>query len=469
MSHQAAPMHPYIAGYDFLRFLGKGATANVFLYRQQVTNREVAVKVSTRAMDVNERILFTNEAKNMAKVGNPYILSVFDAGVTDDGKAYLIVEYAPSGTLGDLIKKRRLTAQEAMTLGVNLASALYCAHRAGIVHRDIKPNNILINAQGNPAIADFGISTSVYDHSATGFSPSWAPPEVITGVNNGNEACDIYSLAATIYACLVGTSPYEYGYSITRTSHGRAQLNDAIINKPLPAINRPDVPKSFEDVLKKALSKNPDDRYYSALEFARALQLAQFRNYGIATPTSIEGVPHYPATLLQQQNKPHIAHVPFQEKPQRTWLKPLLITLAVLVVIGTVFACIILPRMNSHIQEMRVVNPIHEDAHSSSPHTDADDTAMLDNQQVPSPINVEGRVQNDNVIFTWTNPDPQDGDQYAWSTIDPTGGDHGQVIITSRTSITVPPTQSGPTCIQVSIVREDRSMSTNPTTACVNK
>ena len=160
----SAPAPPQLDGYEYRGTLGSGSTATVYRYLQHGTNREVAVKVSTARLDPKAGARFRTEANFMAKLSaHPYILSIYGAGITADGRSYIVFEYAPGGNLKDLLATRRFDAEETLDIGVNLASALATAHRNGIVHRDIKTSNVLITEQGLPALADFGISASVYD------------------------------------------------------------------------------------------------------------------------------------------------------------------------------------------------------------------------------------------------------------------------------------------------------------------
>ena len=253
----SAPAPPQLDGYEYRGTLGSGSTATVYRYLQHGTNREVAVKVSTARLDPKAGARFRTEANFMAKLSaHPYILSIYGAGITADGRSYIVFEYAPGGNLKDLLATRRFDAEETLDIGVNLASALATAHRNGIVHRDIKTSNVLITEQGLPSLADFGISASVYDKRSTGFSLPWAPPEVLSSNGSGTDASDIYSLAATLYAMLAGRSPFEHGYR-PRTMQ---ELGAHIMNDPVPPLNRPDVPAQVERVLAKAMSHNPEDR-----------------------------------------------------------------------------------------------------------------------------------------------------------------------------------------------------------------
>ena len=163
-------------------------------------------------------------------------------------------------------------------------------------------------------------------------------------LTNGSEAADIYSLAATLYAMFVGCSPFQHDY------HPRSQseLISLIVNQPLPRLNRPDVPADVEAVLRRALNKDPDQRYYSALEFARAMQRVQFAYFGHATPVTVEGMPAYPKDIERRRRatdqRDQIT------RSSRRWVKPVGITVGILAAItaaALIFAFVVVPRMDS--------------------------------------------------------------------------------------------------------------------------
>lgn len=336
---------PCLQGYDFVRPIGIGATATVYLYNQHVPTRPVAVKISSKASDPSTIALFRQESDATAKLSaHPYILPMYDAGITDDGHSYMILEYASGGTYETLMRARSLTCEQVLDLGVKLAGALCTAHRNNVIHHDIKPSNILITKQGTPALSDFGISTNAYDHIETGCSPPWAPPEVLQHLSNGAETADIYSLGATLYALLAGCSPYEYTYQ-PRT---QSELVHLILSQPLPRMSHLNVPADIEQILSKSLEKNPDRRYYSALEFARDIQHAQYILFGRTTPITVEGVPPYPTEIVRL----HRPRAPDNQtaRPQRQWIIPVIIATGVAVTAITiclVFVVVILPRMDS--------------------------------------------------------------------------------------------------------------------------
>lgn len=443
----SAPAPPQLDGYEYRGTLGSGSTATVYRYLQHGTNREVAVKVSTARLDPKAGARFRTEANFMAKLSaHPYILSIYGAGITADGRSYIVFEYAPGGNLKDLLATCRFDAEETLDIGVNLASALATAHRHGIVHRDIKTSNVLITEQGLPALADFGISASVYDKRSTGFSLPWAPPEV---------------LAATLYAMLAGRSPFEHGYR-PRTMQ---ELGAHIMNDPVPPLNRPDLPAQVERVLAKAMSHNPEDRYYSAVEFARAMQQAQIDCYGHATPLTVEGVDRFGKAVLQRRGA-HTATTATADTAKRgpsrgVWIA---IGAAVAAVAAGValFCTLVLPNLD-HVDsgEAQVVNPGF--GSQATPSAGAQPSAGA---SVPSPTDVVGRYSGDSVIFTWKNPDPQPGDRYAWVIVDDDAEGLTNSALTTDQRVVVKAGDRTQTCIRVSIVREDRQMSTNPATIC---
>lgn len=463
------PVPPRLRGYRYVGVIGKGSTAYVFRYRQEATERDVAIKVGTTHLDSKAGARFKTEAVFMAKLQHPNILTVHGAGVTDDGRPYTIFEYAPNGSVKDIIAKQGVySVEKTLDYGVQLASALYLAHRSNTVHRDLKTSNILITAQGLPAIADFGIATNIYDHRSTGYSPPWAPPEVIASHGGGDDRSDIYSLAATLYAMLAGKSPFEYAYD----PHTIDELVDCILHKPVPPINRADVPQSLQRVLLKALDPDPAHRYFTALEFARALQEVQIQLYGHATPVNVQGIEPYPtrAAMATAGAQGALSAAP-EAKPRNR--KPLIITaivVAVLVVFGVVFAQFILPNID-HSVDARTATVVNPGMNGSPGNDDGDDDddAMT---SVPAPIELSGKYVNNNteVKFTWSNPDPQDGDRYAWSLVSNSGdGDQANAKLVDEPTVTVPATDGGPTCIKVSILRQDRQLSSDAVTACAAK
>lgn len=351
---------PQIPGYTLIKRLGSGSEADVYLYRQLSPARQVAIKISKNTLDPRAAVRFRSEANFMGQIStHPYILSVYENGVTVNGRGYTVFEYAPGGNYKTFLEHGRLTADQMLTVGIDLASALFTAHRKGIIHRDIKPSNILINAHNMPMLADFGIAGSVYGRPGVGFTIAWAAPEVLAQGGGGNESSDIYSLGATLFAMLIGQSPYEYFYADVLGDSQRQvraeRLKSVILNNPLPKLNRPDVPAEVERVLRKALSRTPEDRYYSALEFARDMQRVQQALYGRAVQTTVEGVPDYPQNMYAQTSA-FDQSAPVAKQHAR-WAKPLAVTVAAaaaVVVMALAFVTVVMPNMDAASDNSKV-------------------------------------------------------------------------------------------------------------------
>ncbi len=264
----------------------------------------MAIKISKNTLDPRAAVRFRSEANFMGQIStHPYILSVYENGVTVTGAATPC-----SNTLRAAITRRswnnRLTADQMLTVGINLASALFTAHRKGIIHRDIKPSNILINAHDMPMLSDFGIAGTIYGRPRYRLHHRVGRAGGAAKNGGGNESSDIYSLGATLFAMLMGQSPYEYStpmcWALPNGKNRGALLRNIILTNPLPKLNRPDIPPQVERILRKALNKTPEDRYYSAYDFARDMQRAQQELYGHATPTTVEGEPPFPQNLYAQ-------------------------------------------------------------------------------------------------------------------------------------------------------------------------
>jgi serine/threonine protein kinase len=279
---------PVLPGLAYVRPLGSGGFADVFLYEQDMPRRAVAVKVlPSDVSDPGLLRMFNSEADVLAHLSaHPSIVTVYQAGISADGRAYIVMEYCP-GSLAQRYRRERIPVDEVLAIGVRMASALESAHRAGLVHRDVKPSNILITSFGVPVLADFGISaalTPTHGDEILAMSVPWSAPEVIAQQTPGSVASEIWSLGATVYSLLAGHSPFERPEA---GQNSRDQLRRRIERAAYPRIPRPDVPDELQAVLAKALSRHPADRYPSALAFAEALQEVQ-RRVGLAqTPVEV--------------------------------------------------------------------------------------------------------------------------------------------------------------------------------------
>lgn len=282
----AAP--PILPGLTYIRPLGSGGFADVYLYEQDMPRRNVAVKVlPSDVRDADLIRMFNAEADVLAHLSaHPSIVTVYQAGISADGRPYIVMEFCP-GSLAQRYRVERIPLAEVLTIGVKMASALESAHRAGLVHRDVKPSNILITTFGAPVLADFGISSSLARESADemlAMSIPWSPPEVVSEQTAGSIASEVWSLGATVYSLLAGHSPFERR---ERGQNSREQLRRRIERANYTDISRADVPASLQAVLARSMSRDPARRYASARELGEALREVQSEAGLAATPLEV--------------------------------------------------------------------------------------------------------------------------------------------------------------------------------------
>jgi serine/threonine protein kinase len=279
---------PVLPGLSFVRPLGSGGFADVFLYAQDMPRRQVAVKVLPAGVHDPEMLrMFNAEADVLAHLSaHPSIVTVYQAGISADGRPYIVMEYCP-GSLAQRYRREHLSIDEALTIGVKMASALESAHRAGLVHRDVKPSNILITTFGAPVLADFGISSTLAGRGGDevlAMSVPWSAPEVVAEQTAGTVASEVWGLGATVYSLLAGHSPFERPEP---GQNSRDLLRRRILRADFPPISRTDVPTAVQAVLATAMARDPQQRYPTALAFAQALRDAQRELGFAATPLEV--------------------------------------------------------------------------------------------------------------------------------------------------------------------------------------
>ncbi|MEV7826599.1 serine/threonine-protein kinase [Microbacterium enclense] len=287
---------PILPGLAYIRPLGSGGFADVFLYGQDMPRRDVAVKVlPSDVRDADLLRMFNAEADVLAHLSaHPSIVTVYQAGISADGRPYIVMEYCP-GSLAQRFRVERMPVAEVLSIGVRMAGALESAHHAGLIHRDVKPSNILVTTFGAPVLADFGISSSLVRQSADemmAMSVPWSAPEVIAEQTAGTVASEVWSLGATVYSLLAGHSPFERR---EKGQNSREQLSRRIARASYPDIPRADVPAPLQRVLARAMSRNPADRYPHAREFGEALQTVQAEMGLPATPLEVPAAEWAPA------------------------------------------------------------------------------------------------------------------------------------------------------------------------------
>ena len=287
MSRRPPAPPPDLPGFRYEELLGSGGFSDVYQYTQLELDRLVAVKVLVEGVGAADLESFRSEANVMAKLSNhPSIVSIYQAGVTGDGRPFLVMEFCPPPHLGQQLHARPLSVVKALEVTIQLAGAVATAHKLGILHRDIKPANILFTEFGRPALTDFGISVATQAAESgrgVGMSPPWAPPEQLSAGAPMGVTADVYSLAATLWTALVGRSPFH----VPGGQNGAVAMAPRVRSQPLPQTGRSEVPETLERVLRTAMAKSPGDRFPSAVDFARALQAVQVELHQSVTPFAV--------------------------------------------------------------------------------------------------------------------------------------------------------------------------------------
>jgi serine/threonine-protein kinase len=265
---QHVPDLPTLGRFQVVAELGAGAMGTVYRANDAVLGRAVAIKTLHAANQIGVRERFVREARAISAVHHPNILAIYDAG-TEGDTPYLVMELAPGGTLRDRIAAGPLAVDTVRQIGIQISRALGAAHAAHILHRDVKPANILCAHDGTWKLADFGIAR-LPDSSLTITgqflgSPSYAAPEALRA-GQFSPASDVYGLGATLYEALTGSPPYG--------SHDMASLIRKLEHEAPPRPTRAAVPGALSDAIMAALEHEPVRRP-SAEQLAHALASAE--------------------------------------------------------------------------------------------------------------------------------------------------------------------------------------------------
>jgi serine/threonine-protein kinase len=264
--------------------LGKGGMATVYRAYQTTMKRYVAVKVMAPDLASDPGFVgrFMREVELIAALEHPHILPVIDYGEAE-GNHYLVMRYIEGGSLDDLMKRQTLSLEEAARLVGQMASALDYAHKRGVIHRDFKPNNVLLDGDRNCYLTDFGIArltTAENRMTMTGTimgTPAYMSPEQGTG-GTVDARSDLYSLGVVLYEMVVGRLPF------TADTPASMIFQHAFQPPPPPTQFKPEIIPSVVAVITRSLAKSPGDRYQSGLEMTRAFETAIGKFSGAGTP-----------------------------------------------------------------------------------------------------------------------------------------------------------------------------------------
>src|SRR5918993_2767328 len=313
--------------YDVVRPLGSGGMGEVYLARDRVLGRDVALKVLRKQYAGDDEFAerFKREAMSVASLSHPNIVQVYDRGETEEGSSYIAMEYVPGGTLKERISREgSLEAADAAGLGAQVAEALGAAHDRGMVHRDIKPQNVLLAARGGAKVADFGIARagSSATISRTGSvmgTAGYMSPEQALG-RPATPKSDLYSLGVVLYEALTGELPY--------TADNPIAVSMKHVNEPLrpPIELNPRIPRGMNALVTKLLAKDPEDRYADAEELADDLWRVNRGLEPVAAGVGRKQGPGTQRTALASTNvtnkmqRPWPGPVPYRRKRRLPWL-----------------------------------------------------------------------------------------------------------------------------------------------------
>jgi hypothetical protein len=337
-----------IAGYRIDEVLAAGGMGVVYRATQLSLGRTVALKVLAQHLtsDAEFRARFRREAELQAQLEHPHIVPVYEAGESDDG-LFVALKFVEGTDLRRLIELGTLSAERALRILVQVASALDAAHEAGLVHRDVKPQNVLVDGRDHAYLADFGLTKGTNGHRLTRtgtylgsldyVSPEQVRGEPVTG------ASDRYALAAVLYECLVGEVPFP--------RDTEAALLYAHVSEPPPRLTerRPDLSPELDSVIARGLAKGPSERYPTAADLVRAALAALQLRYAAPPPAETAGRRAFGETIVDPavlRRAPAIAIDRGRELPAR-WI----LAAVALLCVGVGIAGFLLGHSWTHVRD----------------------------------------------------------------------------------------------------------------------
>ncbi|WP_197520585.1 serine/threonine-protein kinase PknH/PknJ [Mycobacterium sp. E2479] len=295
--------------YRLVRLLGRGGMGEVWRAYDTATDRIVAIKLLPAHYSDNDefRRRFRREAHAAARLDTPHVVPIYDYGEID-GRLFVSMRLIGGRDLQAALADGPIAPARTVRIIEGVADALHSAHKVGLVHRDVKPSNILLDENDFAYLIDFGIARAADETRMTksGYAPGtfqYIAPERLGARTEEDARADIYSLACVLYECLTGRPPFE---AVTMAGQVAAHLHSP---PPQPSISRPNVPAQFDAVIAKGMAKDPDDRYATTVELADAAHDA------ITVPIQ-RPQPGPPSNTHTEQADTVASGVPYDEPPQ---------------------------------------------------------------------------------------------------------------------------------------------------------
>ena len=319
--------------YEILSLIGQGGMADVYKARDTILNRVVAIKVLRAKLsdDAMALVRFQREASAASRLSHPNVVDIYDVGEYE-GMHYIVMEFIRGRTLKELIAQRgALDVDEAIGVMKQLVSAINHAHEHKIIHRDIKPQNVLVKDDGTIKITDFGIAVAngsvqlTYNNTVMG-SAHYLAPETTQG-KEPNEQVDIYSLGIVFYELLTGHVPFT----------GKTPTEIAIkrLRKPIPYVRdfNPNIPQSVENIVLKATAKNLEDRYVSCKEMLYDLIHCLDPEYKNMSRIRVDVTPSKDLMKCEDGHIEFVDESDKEDKKSRNWIAALMISAAIIITI----------------------------------------------------------------------------------------------------------------------------------------
>ncbi|TWP50692.1 serine/threonine protein kinase [Lentzea tibetensis] len=448
---------PEIAGFRYVQRLGRGGCSSVHLFHDAGSDRNVAVKVlDDPALPPLLRERFVAEARAAAVLGNhSNVVTVYQAGETREGQLYVAMRYCPNPDLGRLVANTPLPADSVLAVGVQIAGAVQAAHEMRVLHRDIRPANILVDENRKPCLTGFGIAGQLATRQTKRdalLSVPWSAPEVIrpTGATGANGvSAEVFSLGATLWHLLAGHSPFVVPHGDNTRSVIEARI---LHGSPRPTGR---APRSMEELLRRAMAPNPLARPRSVGEFAAELQAVQRELSGTTTPfvSDVDPVPLVEPSRLKASTPIFIAQPPIpvvhakgeamaarEEKPQRRTRWPVYAGASAAGVAAVTVGVILLSGNGA--------------SSGNSPAIDsgAQPNAAVDSTAPGKPAITSTRLGAGTLRFTWTYANQEPTDTFTWRTTD-------ELKTGTATAPTLDLAATGALCIEVKVVRADGTTS----------